>query len=77
MQPIYSSTVYNKPTHFTENSSSIIDLLFIGNKDSVLTSGVGEPCLDLSIRYHCPIFGVCKNQSNGKSGKTKTEIVIN
>ena len=45
-------------THFTENSSSIIDLLFVTNKDSILTSGVGEPCLDLSIRYHCPIFGV-------------------
>ena len=47
-----------EPTHFTENSSSIIDLLFVANKDSILTSGVGEPCLDLSIRYHCPIFGV-------------------
>ena len=47
-----------EPTHFTENSSSIIDLLFVTNKDSILTSGVGEPCLDLSIRYHCPIFGV-------------------
>ena len=47
-----------EPTHFTENSSSIIDLLFVTNKDSILTSGVGKPCLDLSIRYHCPIFGV-------------------
>ena len=47
-----------EPTHFTENSSSLTDLIFVTNKESVLTSGVGEPCLDNSIRYHCPIFGV-------------------
>ena len=50
--------MYRRAYTFTENSSSIIDLLFVANKDSILTSGVGEPCLDLSIRYHCPIFGV-------------------
>ena len=27
-------------THFTENSHSTIDLLFVTNKDSVLTTGV-------------------------------------
>ena len=47
-----------EPTHFTENSMSVIDLLFVKNKESILTSGVGEPCLDLNFRYHCPIFGV-------------------
>ena len=47
-----------EPTHFTENSATIIDLLFVTNKDSILTAGVGEPCLDLNIRYHCPIFAV-------------------
>ena len=47
-----------EPTHYTENSSSLIDLLFVANKESVLTYGVGEPCLDNNIRYHCPIFGV-------------------
>ena len=47
-----------EPTHFTENSSSLTDLLFVTNKESVLTSGVGEPCLDNSIRYHCPVFVV-------------------
>ena len=48
----------DEPTHFTENSHSIIDLLFVTNKDSILTTGVGEPCLDLTMRYHCPVFGV-------------------
>ena len=32
--------------------------LLVANKDSILTTGVGEPCLDLSICCHCPIFGV-------------------
>ena len=40
-----------EPTHFTGNSSSIIDLLFVANKDSILTSGVGEPCLDLKVYF--------------------------
>ena len=48
----------DEPTHFTENSHSTIDLLFVTNKNSILTTGVGEPFLDLSMRYHCPIFGV-------------------
>ena len=48
----------DEPTHFTENSISTIDLLFVTNKDSILTTGVGEPCLGLTMRYHCPIFGV-------------------
>ena len=48
----------DEPTHFTESSISIIDLLFVTNKTSVLTTGVGEPCLDLTMRYHCPVFGV-------------------
>ena len=48
----------DEPTHFTENSMSTIDLLFVTNKNSILTTGVGEPCLGLSVRYHCPVFGV-------------------
>ena len=48
----------DEPTHFTLNSYSTTDLLFVTNKDSILTTGVSEPCLDLSMRYHCPIFGV-------------------
>ena len=48
----------DEPTHFTENSITTIDLLFVSNKESVLTNGVGEPYLDQTIRYHCPAFGV-------------------
>lgn len=47
-----------EPTHYTETSSSIIDLLLTSNKNGVLLSGVGEPLLEQNIRYHCPIFSV-------------------
>ena len=48
----------DEPTHFTENSASTVDLLFLSNRSSILTAGAGEPCLDQNIRYHCPIYGV-------------------
>ena len=48
----------DEPSHFTENSISTIYLFFVTNKESVLTTGVGDPCLGLTMRYHCPVFGV-------------------
>ena len=53
-----------EPTHFTEHSSSIIDLIFTSNKDSILLSGVGEPCLDQNVRYHCPVYFVLNFHKN-------------
>ena len=47
-----------EPTDFTESSSSIIDLIFTSNKSSILLSGVGEPFLDQSMRYRCPVYFV-------------------
>ena len=38
-----------EPTHFTESSSYIIDLIFTSNKSSILLSGVGDPFLGLSF----------------------------
>ena len=46
------------PTHYTETSSSTIDLFLTSNKDNVLLSGVGELFLDQNVRYHCPIYCV-------------------
>ena len=46
------------PIHYTETSSSTIDLFLTSNKDNVLLSGVGEPFLDQNVRYHCPIYCV-------------------
>ena len=47
-----------EPTHFTENSSSILDLVFTTNKCNILSSGVGDPFLEHNIRFHCPIYFV-------------------
>ena len=46
----------SEPTHFTESSSSIIDLFFTSNSNIVTFSGVGEHVLDQTVRYHCPVF---------------------
>lgn len=51
----------NQPTHFTENSSSLIDIVLVSNKDNLIVSGVGDPFLNLDVRYHCPVFfGILK-----------------
>ena len=50
----------NQPTHFTETSSSIIDILLVSNKDNLILSGVGDPFLGQELRYHCPIYGIFK-----------------
>ena len=34
-----------EPTHFTETSSSLIDLLLVNNKEDLILSGVGDPFL--------------------------------
>ena len=47
-----------EPTHFTENSSSIIDIILVSKSELLVNSGVGEPFLDQNIRYHCPVFGI-------------------
>ena len=48
----------DEPTHFTETSDSIIDLLLARNISSVILSGVGDAFLDQNVRYHCPIYAV-------------------
>ena len=50
----------NQPTHFTEHSSSLIDILLVNNKDQLIVSGVGDPFLNQDVRYHCPIYGIFK-----------------
>ena len=55
---MYCSDIISEPTHFTESSSSLIDLFLVTNKNHILLSGVGEPFLDQNIRFHCPIFCV-------------------
>ena len=54
----------NDPTHFTETSSSLIDIMLVSNPVNILFSGVRDPFLNLDIRYHCPVFGVFKCSKN-------------
>ena len=45
------SDIISEPTHFTESSSSLIDLFLVTNKNHIILSGVGEPFLDQNIRF--------------------------
>ena len=48
------------PTHYTETSSSTIDLIFTSNTNNILLSGTGEPFLEQNVRYHSPVYAVLK-----------------
>ena len=48
----------SEPTHFTETSSSLIDIILVSNKNSIILSGIGDPFLSQDTRYHCPVFGI-------------------
>ena len=50
----------DQPTHFTEKSATLIDIILVSNKQHLLSSGVTDPFLDQPVRYHCPIFGIFK-----------------
>lgn len=62
LKPIFSQysllQLIDEHTHYTETSSSLIDLIFTTNVSSVLFSGVGEAFLDQNIRYLCPVYVV-------------------
>ncbi|CAC5400500.1 unnamed protein product [Mytilus coruscus] len=46
----------DEPTHFTENSSLLIDLIMTSNVNDISYCCVGPPLTD-QIRYHCPVIG--------------------
>ena len=48
------------PTHFTEISSSLIDLILVRNSPNILTSGVADTFIPGLPRYHCPIIVLLK-----------------
>ena len=58
----YSLTqLITEDTHYTENSSSLIDLILARNKTHVLTtSGVIDTFILNQIRYHCPTIVLLK-----------------
>ena len=50
----------SEPTHFTEHSLWLIDLILVRNSNNVLTSGVADPFIADYTRYHCPVITVLK-----------------
>ena len=44
--------IIRDPTHFTENSHTLLDLIIVNNVEN----GVGDNILPSNIRYHCPIY---------------------
>ena len=48
----------NEPTHYTENSSSLLDLIVTSNNTQIIFSGVGDPFLNQELRFHCPVYGI-------------------
>ena len=41
----------DEPTHYTETSSSLIDLILVHNPNTLIASGVGDPFLNQALRY--------------------------
>ena len=59
----------NDPTHYTEHSSSLLDIILTNNENRLILSGVGDPFLSQDIRYHCPVYGILN------FSKPKTKII--
>ena len=60
------------PTHFTEHSSSLIDLILVRNNDNILFSGVTDPFIPNQIRYYCPVVVLLKfTRTTAKNFKRK------
>ena len=47
-----------EPTHYTENSASLIDIIITSNSTNLYLTGVGVQFLSHFIRFHCSIFGI-------------------
>ena len=45
----------DEPTHYTENSSSLLDLAIVSKPENVVYSSVSPPFIPDLIGYHCPI----------------------
>ena len=45
----------NEPTNFTEQSSSLIDIIMTSKVNTIIASEVCDPFLPSLVRYHCPV----------------------
>ncbi|KAK3105198.1 hypothetical protein FSP39_019583 [Pinctada imbricata] len=67
----------SEPTHYTESSSSLIDLILTNNPNLISVSGVSDPFLPNEIRYHCPIFAFLSIPKTKKSSFSRKIWVFN
>lgn len=67
------SQLISEPTHFTETSSSLLDLFIVNNPNSIKTSFVNDPFIPDMIRYHVPIVTIL-NCSKPKVSSFKRTI---
>ena len=82
-----STNLISEPTHFTEHSSSLIDLIFVRNINNVLTSGVADPFIadwwrftaaKFTIRnFYNPFSQKCKPNNFLKSSSILTLMSLN
>ena len=56
-QSSFTQTI-NAPTHFTEHSSSLIDIILTNNENHLVYTEVGDPFLNQEVGDHCPVFGI-------------------
>ena len=52
--------IIEEPTHYTENSASLIDVALLSNPENVVFSDVISPFIPNLIRFHCPIMVTLK-----------------
>lgn len=62
----------NSPTHFTETTSSTIDIIFVKSADNVIKGFVSDPFIPNLTRFHCPVVCVLKcNKSKPSNYKRR------
>ena len=60
IQQYYLNQLIREPTHFTEHSSSLIDLILVRNTTGNITSGVADSFIPDQIRFHCHVLVLLK-----------------
>ncbi len=63
-------------THFTETSSSLIDIILSSKDSLILSSGVSDPFLQQNIRYHCPVYGILNLKTRKSKSFKKTCVAF-
>ena len=64
MQQYNFDQLVTESTHFTENSSSLLDLILIRNKSNVFKAGALDTFIENQVRYHVPTAVIFKFSKN-------------